>query len=147
MTLQHGSHSKRNGLYLFPWNLQQMQRAQEHCLTEQILSNKTLFFNIATTISYAISTLINKESADCTQMSAWSCIRGESGWVLQKCSSPEHGQASECSAQGPKLSEFMECLDNTPRQRVWILGGPVQNQDLMIPMGPFWLKVFYSSYT
>ena len=43
--------SEINASYLFPWKLQQIQRAQWLYLIEQILSYKTLFFNIVTTIS------------------------------------------------------------------------------------------------
>jgi len=45
------SHYESNASYLFPWKLQQMQRAQYHYLIEQILSYKTLVFNKVTTIS------------------------------------------------------------------------------------------------
>ena len=45
---------------LFPWKLQQIQRAQERYLIEQILSYKMLFFNIVTTISYAFLLEMNK---------------------------------------------------------------------------------------
>jgi len=44
---------KSNVSYLFPWKLQQIQKAQQHAVIEQILSYKTLFFYIVTTISYA----------------------------------------------------------------------------------------------
>ena len=44
---------KSNVSYLFPWKLQ--QRTKLHYLIEQILSYKTLFFNIVTTNSYAFS--------------------------------------------------------------------------------------------
>ena len=38
-------YSESNASPLFPWKLQQRQRAQKFCLIEQILSNKMLFFN------------------------------------------------------------------------------------------------------
>ena len=44
---------KSNVSYLFPWKRQ--QRTKLHYLIEQILSYKTLFFNIVTTNSYAFS--------------------------------------------------------------------------------------------
>ena len=47
-------HSKSNAFYLFPWNLQHIQRAQYHYLLEQILSYKTQFFNAVTIISCAL---------------------------------------------------------------------------------------------
>jgi len=50
---------------LFPWKLQQIQRAQEHYLIEQILSYKTLFSNTVTTISCAF--LLTR-----TRHSSWS---------------------------------------------------------------------------
>ena len=39
----------------------QTQKAQQHCLIEQILSCKTLFFNIVTIISYPFSPELNSE--------------------------------------------------------------------------------------
>ena len=53
-------HTESNTSYLSPWKLQQIQRAQQHCFREQILSYKTLFFSTATTISYAFSPAMNK---------------------------------------------------------------------------------------
>ena len=38
--------SESNASYLFPWKLQEIQRAQQQYLIEQILSYKTLFFII-----------------------------------------------------------------------------------------------------
>ena len=58
--LKYVGHSKSNASCLFPWKLQQMQRTQEHYLIEQILSYKTLFFSIVTTISYAFLPAMNK---------------------------------------------------------------------------------------
>jgi len=52
--------SKSNTSCLFPWKLQQRQTAQWHCLIAQILSYKTLFFYIVTTINYAFSLGMNK---------------------------------------------------------------------------------------
>jgi len=49
-----------NASYLFPWKQPQIQRAQYHYLIEQILSYKTLFFNIVITTSYAFSLVMNK---------------------------------------------------------------------------------------
>ena len=42
---------------------------------------------------------------------------------------------------------FEEHLDNTLRRRVWILGGPVQSQQLdsVSLMVPFQLRIFYDS--
>jgi len=51
---------KSNASYLFPWKLQQIQRAQKHYLIEQILSYETLFFNTVNTISH------EQEPACCT---------------------------------------------------------------------------------
>ena len=51
---------KSNVSYLFPWKLQQIQRAQQHYWIEKILSDKTLVFNIVTTINYAFSPVMNK---------------------------------------------------------------------------------------
>ena len=51
--------SESNVFYLFLWKLQQIQWAQSHYLIEQILSYKTLFFNIVT-ISYAFPSAMNK---------------------------------------------------------------------------------------
>ena len=48
-----------NASYLFPWKLQQILRAQKHCLIEKILSYKTLFFNIVTTIGCAFLPAMN----------------------------------------------------------------------------------------
>ena len=44
--------SRSNASYLFAWKLQQIQKAWKHCLIEQILSYKTLFFNILRATSY-----------------------------------------------------------------------------------------------
>jgi hypothetical protein len=46
--------SERNVSYLLPCKLQYIQRAQKHCLIEQILSYRTPFFDIVTTIGYAL---------------------------------------------------------------------------------------------
>ena len=51
-------HFKSNASNLLLWKLQ--QRAQWHCAVEQILSYRTLHFNIVTAISYAFSPVINK---------------------------------------------------------------------------------------
>jgi len=48
-----------NAFHLLPWKQQMIQVAQYY-LKEQILSCKALFFNIATTISYAFLPVINK---------------------------------------------------------------------------------------
>jgi len=53
-------HPKSNASYFFPWKLQKLQRAQLHYLIEQILTYKTLLFNIVITISYALSPAVNK---------------------------------------------------------------------------------------
>jgi len=45
---------------LFPWELQQIQRAWSHHLIEQILSSKAPFFSVVTTISNAFSPAMNK---------------------------------------------------------------------------------------
>ena len=52
--------SKCNASYLVPQKLQLIQRVQWHYLIELILSYKTLFFNIFTTISYAFLSAMNK---------------------------------------------------------------------------------------
>ena len=52
--------SKSKASYLFPWKLKQTQRAQGHYLIEQILSYKTLFFSIVTTLSCALLPATNK---------------------------------------------------------------------------------------
>ena len=49
-----------NASYLSPWKLQQIERAQELYLIEQILRYKSLFFNIVTTISYVFPPEMNK---------------------------------------------------------------------------------------
>jgi len=46
--------------YLFPWKLEEIQRAQYHYVIEQILSYKALFFNAVTTISSAVHHWQNK---------------------------------------------------------------------------------------
>jgi len=46
--------------YLFSWKVQQIQRTCLQYLIEQILSYKTLFFNVVTTISNAFLPVINK---------------------------------------------------------------------------------------
>ena len=51
----HVSCSESNASLLFAWKLQQIQRAQEHNLIEQVLTYKTLFLNIVTIISCAFS--------------------------------------------------------------------------------------------
>ena len=57
LKLHHSS--KNNTSYLFPWKLQQILRAQKHCLIEKILSYKTLFFNVVTTIGCAFLPAVN----------------------------------------------------------------------------------------
>ena len=52
-------HPESNASYLFPWKLQQMQRAQQNYLTEHIVSYKTLFLNTVTISSYAFSPAMN----------------------------------------------------------------------------------------
>ena len=52
-------HSKRNASYFFPWKRQQIERAEEHYLTVQILIYKALFFNRVSTISYAFLLVMN----------------------------------------------------------------------------------------
>lgn len=45
---------KSNAYYLILWKLQQIQRAQQHYLIEQILSSYIkLFFSLVTTVIYA----------------------------------------------------------------------------------------------
>lgn len=44
--------SDSNVSCLFPWKLKEIQRAQQHCVIEQGLGHKILFFNTVTTISY-----------------------------------------------------------------------------------------------
>ena len=50
-THTHIGFFESNATCLFPWKLPQIQRAQ-HYLIEQILSYRTLFFNILTTVNY-----------------------------------------------------------------------------------------------
>jgi len=54
---------------------------------------------------------------------AWSCVRGGSGWGLGSGSSPESVQSLEQAAQdsghSPELPEFRECLENALRYRGW----------------------------
>jgi len=57
---RHVDHSNSNASYLFPMELQQIQRAQWHYLIEHILSYKMLFFNVVTTISSAFLPVMNK---------------------------------------------------------------------------------------
>ena len=57
---KHLGHSESNTSDLFPWKLQQVPRAQHHCLIEQILSYKTVFVNTVTTISSAFLLVMNK---------------------------------------------------------------------------------------
>ena len=52
--------SESNTSYLYPWKLQQIQKAQECYLIEEILRYETLFFNIDTTISYTFSSAVNR---------------------------------------------------------------------------------------
>jgi len=54
------SHSKSNTSYLFTWKIQEIKRAHQHCLIEQIVRCKTMFFSIVTTISYAFLPEMNK---------------------------------------------------------------------------------------
>ena len=62
----HGyiGHFESNVSYLLPWKLQQIQRAQQCYLIEQILRNKTLFFNTVTTTNYAFSPTVNNSLHD-----------------------------------------------------------------------------------
>jgi len=65
--------------YLFSWKIQQVQRAQWHCLIEQILSYKILFFNIVTTISYKFLRAMNKSLhavlvKSCTAVQNMACL-------------------------------------------------------------------------
>jgi len=53
-------HSESNAACLFLWKLQQIQGTQQQGLTQQICSGKTLFFSIATTMSYAFLPPVNK---------------------------------------------------------------------------------------
>ena len=46
--------------HLFPWKMQQIQRAQKHCVMEQILHYNSLFFSAVTTMSCAFSLAMNK---------------------------------------------------------------------------------------
>ena len=48
-------HSETNASYLFPWKLQQKQRAQEHHMIRANSQYKTLLSNIDTTMSYTFS--------------------------------------------------------------------------------------------
>ena len=54
-TVWHGQTVIHNASHLFAWKVQQIQRAQQRYLIEQILSYKTLFFNIVNAISYIFS--------------------------------------------------------------------------------------------
>jgi len=54
VVIVHGC-SENNASYLFPWKLQQIERAQLHYLIEQILSCKTLFLNTVPTLSSTFS--------------------------------------------------------------------------------------------
>ena len=59
--MTHLDCSTSNASYLWPWKLQQIQRAQWHYVTiEQIPGYKALFFDIAITISYALFSVMNK---------------------------------------------------------------------------------------
>ena len=65
--------SESNASHLFPWKLQQREWVQWCSLAEQILSYKTLFFSIVTTISCAfLSAVINSLHA----MLVKTCIYG-----------------------------------------------------------------------
>jgi len=52
-------HSKSNASYLFPWKLQQIQRAQYYLIV-QFLHYETLFFITDTIISYVFSPATNR---------------------------------------------------------------------------------------
>ena len=52
--------SVSNAFSLFPWKLQQLQRAQQHSSIGQILSCKKFFFSAVTAISYAFLSAMNK---------------------------------------------------------------------------------------
>ena len=52
--------SESNASSLFPWKLQQIDRAQQRYLIQQILSYKILSFIVATTISYGLLTATNE---------------------------------------------------------------------------------------
>lgn len=58
-------------------------------------------------------------------------------------------QPAQGYRHGPKLLEFKEHLDTTPRHGISILGGPVQSQKLhsIVLVGPFQLWIFYSMNT
>jgi len=57
---RHVDHSNSNASYLFPMELQQIQRARWHYMIEHILSYKMLIFNIYINICYSFSTVMNK---------------------------------------------------------------------------------------
>ena len=52
--------SESNASFLFLWKWQQIQRAQYHYVIGQILSYKTLFFNVVTTVSSGFLPAVNK---------------------------------------------------------------------------------------
>lgn len=56
-------------------------------------------------------------------------------------------QPAQGYRHGPKLLEFKEHLDTTPRHGISILGGPVQSQKLhsIVLVGPFQLWICYDS--
>jgi len=66
-----------NAFYLFPWLLQQIRRAQLHYLIEKILTYKTLFCNIVTTIIYAFLPVMSKSLHDTLAkicMATWNVV-------------------------------------------------------------------------
>lgn len=58
-------------------------------------------------------------------------------------------QAAQGFRHSPKPPELKKNMNNTPRHKAWVLGCPVQSQELelMTLTGPFQLSIFYSYIT
>ena len=72
--------------------------------------------------------------------------QGRGSWGLGTGPAPEgsgHGMGCPGQWARPQVPEFKEHLDNALRHRVWILGGPLQSQELglMILVGPCQLRI------
>ena len=67
----------------FPWELQKIQRAQQHYWIKHILSYETLFFGMVTTISSAFLPAMNK-SLHAALVKIWTS-RGDPLLPLLKC--------------------------------------------------------------
>ena len=102
--------TESNASSLFPWKLLQIQGVQQRCLIVHIVSYKTLFFDIVTTMSCAFSPAVNT--------SLYAALTGGWGGSISECEwvpfFPHSGVPLHCSICTPVTDTILSACPLLP---------------------------------